>query len=63
MFQLTELDIIYNGFILDCRNLIVKLVRQHFNPAALRKRFEVFIDKYFDIWGKYGNFLTADQVF
>ncbi len=53
----------YNRFILDCKNLVNKLIRQNFNPAALRKRFEVFIDKYFDIWGKFGEFLTTDQVF
>ena len=53
----------YNRFILDCKNLVDKLIRQSFNPAALRKRFEVFIDKYFDIWGKFGEYLTADQVF
>ena len=31
----------FNGFIGDCKNLVSKLSRQHFNPAALRKRFDV----------------------
>ena len=53
----------FNGFIGDCKNLVSKLSRQHFNPAALRKRFDVFSNKYFDIWGKFGKYLTADQVF
>ena len=53
----------FNGFIGDCKNLVSKLSRQHFNPAALRKRFDVFSEKYFDIWGKFGEYLTADQVF
>ena len=29
----------------------------------LRKRYETFRDKYFDTWGKFWQFLTADQVF
>ena len=53
----------FNGFIGDCKNLVSKLSRQHFNPAALRKRFDVFSEKYFDIWGKFGEYLIADQVF
>ena len=53
----------FNGFILDCKSLVSKLVRQHFNPAALRKRFEVFVENYVDIWGKFGQFLTADLIF
>ena len=53
----------YSSFIVDCKLLVSKLVNQHFDPAALRKRFEVFVDRYFDIWGKFGRFLTLDDVF
>ena len=53
----------YNSFISDCRFLVEKLDSQHFGPAALRKRFEVFVDRYFDVWGKFGRFLTVEEVF
>ena len=53
----------FQRFIADCRNLICKLIRQSFNPAALRRKFNIFIDKYFDIWGKFGEYLTTDLVF
>ena len=51
------------SIILDCKNLVRKLERQSFNIAALRKRFEVFVDKYFNIWGKFGVNLTSEHVF
>ena len=40
-----------------------KLLTQSFDPAALHKKFQIFVDKYFDIWGKFGQYLTADLVF
>lgn len=63
LVRLARINSTYNGFISDCRLLIQKLVNQHFDPAALRKRFDVFVDKYFDIWGKFGQSLTANEVF
>ncbi len=35
---------------MNCKDLANKLVNQHFDPAALRKRFEVFVEKYFDTY-------------
>ena len=45
------------------KDLLNKLVNQHFDPAALRKRFEVFVEKYFDIWGNFGTYLFTDEVY
>ena len=63
LVRLARINNSYNYFISDVKLLVRKLVNQHFDPAALRKRFEVFVDKYFDIWGKYGHFLTVNEVF
>ena len=51
----------FGNFILDYKNLVRKLERQSFNIAALP--FEVFVDKYFSIWGKFGVNLTSEHVF
>ena len=53
----------FSKFISDCKNLVSKLIRQSFDPAALRRKFQIFVDKYFDIWGKFGQYLSADLVF
>ena len=63
LVRLARINSSYSSFISDCKFLVRKLINQHFDPAALRKRFEMFVDKYFDIWGKFGKFLTADEVF
>ena len=63
LVRLARINNSYNSFISDVRSLVIKLVNQQFDPAALRKRFELFVDKYFDIWGKYGHFLTVNEVF
>ena len=34
-----------------------------FDAAALRKRFQAFIDNNFDVWGKFGIPLSVDLVF
>ncbi len=52
----------FNGFILDSRNLVNKLVNQHFNVAALRNKFNVFVDRHFDVWGKFGVDLTWSHI-
>ena len=52
----------FSNFISDCKNLVSKLVGQHFDVAALRKRFVVFINKHFDLWGKYGVPLSVNHV-
>ena len=61
--HLARINSSFSNFILDCKNLVRKLERQSFNIAALRKRFEVFVDKYFNIWGKFGVNLTSEHVF
>ena len=40
----------FNKFISDCKNLVSKLIRQSFDPAALRRKFQIFVDKYFDTY-------------
>ena len=51
------------NFILDCKKLVSKLINQCFSAAALRKRFEAFIDKHFYVWGKFGVPLSVNHVF
>ena len=63
LIRFTIINSIFNDFIDNCKGLFNKLVRQHFDPDALRKPFEVFVENYFDIWIKYGTFLVAHQVF
>ena len=63
LVRLARINSSFSNFILDCKNLVRKLERQSFNIAALRKRFEVFVDKYFNIWGKFGVNLTSEHVF
>ena len=63
LVHLARINSSFNSFILDCKNLVRKLARQSFNIAALRKRFEIFVDKYFNIWGKFGINLTSEYVF
>ena len=53
----------FNSFVMDCRNLVRKLVSQCFDAAALRKRLEVFINKHFDVWGKFGVPLSISDIF
>ena len=63
LIRFTRVNSSYNGFVTNCKQLVDKLVRQHFDPAALRKRFELFVEKYFDIWGKFGRYLYTHEVF
>ena len=53
----------FSNFILDCKKLVSKLINQCFSAAALRKRFEAFIDKHFYVWGKFGVPLSVNHVF
>ena len=53
----------FTRFLEDVKRLVQKLVSQHFDVAALRKRFQVFIDRHFDIWGKFGVPLLVSHVF
>ena len=63
LVRLARINSSFNSFIVDCKNLVRKLEGQSFNIAALRKRFEIFVDKYFNIWGKFGINLTSEHVF
>ena len=63
LVRFARINTSFNGFILDSRNLVDKLLNQSFDPAALRRRFKIFIDNYFDIWGKFGVFITEEHVF
>ena len=53
----------FNRFIDNIKDLVRKLVDQHFDLAALRKRFDVFVNKHFDVWGKFGVPLESSHVF
>ena len=53
----------FSNFISDCKKLVSKLINQCFSAAALRKRFEAFIDKHFYVWGKFGVPLSVNHVF
>ena len=53
----------FDRFISNCKDLVDKLINQHFDAAALRRRFQVFIDRHFDIWGKFGIPLRMEHVF
>ena len=46
-----------------CLCVVIKLINQCFSAAALRKRFEAFIDKHFYVWGKFGVPLSCNHVF
>ena len=58
-----RINIFFSHFISDCKKLVTKLVGQYFDVAALRKRFQVFINKHFNVWGKYGVPLSVNHVF
>ena len=51
------------NFISDCKKLVTKLVGQYFDVAVLRKRFQVLINKHFNVWGKYGVPLSVNHAF
>ena len=39
----------------DISNLVIKLVSQGFNLAALRKKFLIFYNSKLNVWSKYGE--------
>ena len=53
----------FAGFVRDARNLVSKLDKQYFEVAALRTKFRAFKEKYFYLWGKYGESLTMESIF
>ena len=54
LIRYARINTSFSNFISDCRKLMTKLVGQYFDIAALRKRFQEFIIKNFNVWGKYG---------
>ena len=40
-----------------------KFIKKFFDPAALCRKFEIYIKKYFDIWGKFEEYPTTDLLF
>ena len=63
LVRLAHINSSFNNFVSDCKVLVKKLTKQSFDVAALRKRFEIFVDKYFYIWGKFGINLSVDHIF
>ena len=63
LVRLAHINSSFNNFVWDCKVLVKKLTKQSFDVAALRKRFEIFVEKYFYIWGKFGINLSVDHVF
>ena len=53
----------FSRFIDDVKRLVQKLIQQDFDAAALRKRFQAFIDNHFDVWGMFGTPLSVSLVF
>ena len=63
LVRLAQINSSFNNFVSDCKCLVQKLERQSFDIAALRKRFEIFVDKYFYIWGKFGINFKLEHIF
>ena len=63
LIRYARINTSFSNFISDCKKLVTKLVGQYFDVAALRKRFQVFINKHFNVWGKYGVHLSVNHVF
>ena len=53
----------FSRFIDDVKRLVQKLIQQDFDAAALRKRFQAFIDNHFDVWAKFGTPLSVSLIF
>ena len=63
LVRYAKINSTFRGFVTDAGNLVRKLTKQHFDVAALRNKFKVFVDKYLCIWGKYGCNLTENDIF
>ena len=55
LIRYARINTSFSNFISDCKKLVTKLVGQYFDVAALIKRFQVFINNHFNVWGKLGN--------
>ena len=63
LIRYARINTSFSNFSSDFKKLETKLVGLYFNVAALRKRFQVFINKHFNVWGKCGVPLSANHVF
>ena len=65
LIRYARINTSFSNFIPDCKKLVTKLIGQYFDVAALRKRFQVhvFVNKHFNVWGKYGVPLSVNHVF
>jgi len=63
LMRFAHINSTFNGFLTNARDLVRKLTDQHFDVAALRNKFRVFAERYFDVWGKYGVELGEDHIF
>ena len=63
LVRFAKINSTFNGFITDAKNLVCKLINQHFDVAALRNKFRMFVDKHLHIWGKYGFNITENDIF
>ena len=63
LIRYARINTSFSNYISDCKKLVTKLVGQYFDVAALRKRFQVFINKHFNVRGKYGVPLSVNHVF
>ena len=63
LIRYARINTSFSNFISDCKKLVTKLVGQYFDVAALRKRFQILINKHFNVWGKYGVPLSVNHAF
>ena len=63
LIRYARINTSFSNFTSDCKKLVTELFGQYCDVAALRKRFQVFINKNFNVWGKYGVPLSVNHVF
>ena len=63
LFRYARINTSFSNFISDCKKPVTKLVGQYFDVAALCKRFQVFVNKHSNVWGKYGVPLSVNHAF
>ena len=62
LVRLAQITSSFENFVLDCKCLVHKLEKQNFDIAPKCKRFEIFVNKYFHIWGIFGISLNLDHI-
>ena len=51
------------GFLEDAGNLVRKLVSQSFDVAALRNKFQTFMNRQYMLWGKFGSEIYFEDIY